>query len=443
MKTKLLFLFMGLIALTATAQHETYWENQNSNFPDASTGIRDISVVNDQVAWALGYDGSGGGANYQIFTKTTDGGATWTSGTIDIGSSGSGIAMITGVSETTAWIVAFPNNSGDAQGIYKTTDGGATWVRQDSAHYDTDSAFSNVVYFWDENVGVCQGDPVDGYFEIYTTTDGGDNWTRVPEANIPAIEGGEYGYTSQIFVTGNTVWFTTNHGRIFRSYDQGHNWEAFQSPISDFGSAASNGEISFSDDNNGYLINQDGTFWKSSDGGETWDITFPDSGLIFGGNIFAIPGTNAVYNTGAGDLKGSSYSFDGGLNWVVMCDDQHLDIRFTADGLTGYSGGFNGGDDGSDPTVGGMFKYIGPTVSLPELQAKGFVVYPNPVQDVLHLGANEAISHISIYNILGQEVLSQNINATTASIDTSDLAKGTYIANITIGNASGSIKIVK
>ena len=42
-------------------------------------------------------------------------------------------------------------------------------------------AFPNVVYFWDENIGFAQGDPVDGEYELYTTVDGGENWIEVDE----------------------------------------------------------------------------------------------------------------------------------------------------------------------------------------------------------------------------------------------------------------------
>lgn len=456
MKTKLLVLFFGLFAMSIYAQKnlsknadlpinqnqtkdlEDFWEIQASGFTEASRGIRDICIVDENIVWAIAYDGSGGGANVQEFTKTTDGGTTWTPGTIDIGSTGSGIAMIHAISDTTAWIVAFPNASGDKQGIFKTTDGGATWVEQTTALYDDPVSFSNVVYFWDENNGFCQGDPVDGYYELYTTTDGGDNWTRVPSANIPAPESGEYGYTSQIFVTGNAMWWTTNHGRIYRSYDLGHNFEVFQSPLSDFGGAAESGEISFADDNNGYLINQDGTFWKSTDGGENWTLTFPDTGLIFGGNIFAVPGTDWVYSTGAGDLTGSSYSRDAGVNWEVMSDVQHLDIRMTLDGATGWSGGFN-----VDSTTDGMFKYIGPGAAVNDLSSKGFISYPNPVVDFYNMSATEDITNVNVYDILGKRVYSAQPSNVSHQIDMSGFAKGTYILEVTIGDITGAIKLVK
>lgn len=440
MKTKLFFLLLGLTAMIGSAQvHGDYWQDQATGFAAASRGINHISIVDENVVWVNAYDGSGGGATIQEFSKTSDGGATWTPGVFNISSPGSGIAMVHGMDANTAYMVAFPNAGGDAQGIYKTTDGGTTWDRQNTALYSDPVAFANVVYFWDANKGFCQGDPVDGYYELYTTDDGGANWTRVPSGDIPAPLTGEYGYTSQIFVTGDALWWTTNFGRIYRSYDFGHTFEVFQSPLSDFGGAAESGEVSFSDDNNGYLINQDGTFWTSNDGGATWNLEFPNTGLVFGSSVFAIPGTDAVVSAGSGTITGSSFSTNKGLDWTIMCDDQHLTTRFL-DGATGWSGGFN-----VDATTGGIFKYIGDPIGIgvEELEGKGFSAYPNPVQNVLNMSANENITSVSVYNMLGQEVYNNSINASNYTIDTSNFANGTYIVEVTIGAAVGSIKIVK
>ena len=91
---------------------------------------------------------------------------------------------------------------------------------------------------------------------MYVTSDGGSNWNQVPGASIPNPLGGEYGYTRQIEVVGNDVWFSTNRGRIYYSSDQGNNWVVYQSPISDFGSAEVNGRLSFSDSQNGIIIDK-------------------------------------------------------------------------------------------------------------------------------------------------------------------------------------------
>ena len=437
MKTKLLLLtaFMA-VTISVNAQ---FWTVQNTGFANASRGINNISIVDSNVVWAKAYDGSGSGATVLEFTKTTDGGATWTPGTFNLGVNNVGIAMIHAVSQDIAWTVAYPNSNSATGGIYKTTDGGTNWVRQSTASYNSSGSFPNVVYFWDENTGFCQGDPTSGYFEIYTTNDGGTNWSRVPQANIPAPLAGEYGYVGQVFVTGNTLWFTTNKGRIFKSTDFGHNFVAYQTPISDFGSASSSGEISFWDDNNGLLINQLGSLWGTSDGGATWNSIFPNSGVVFGGDIFCIPGTNTAISTGSSSsLSGSSYTLDGGQNWVTIDSDQHLDVQFL-DNTTGWSGGFN-----ADATTGGIFKYSGNVLNIADNgNLEAFSVYPNPVNDVLNINGTDVISKVLVYNVFGQKVIELSPNTNTLSIDTSNFVSGAYFVQLSSDDKTKTIKILK
>lgn len=431
-------LFASLLSVYAQ------WTVQNSGFTTASRGIRNISIVDANVVWATAYDGSAAGANIQEFTKTSNGGTTWTPGTINIGSSSSGIAMVHALDINTAWIAVFPNAAGQSQGIYKTTNGGGTWTRQNTAAFTGTSAFANVVYFFDANNGVCMGDPNGGYFEIYTTTNGGTNWVRVPQANIPANLTDEYGYTSQIYTCGdgNTVWFTTNMGRIYRSSNRGLNWVVFQSPLTDFGGSGESGDISFKDANNGFLINNGALYWTTTDGGANWNLDFANSGTIFPGGVAAVPGTDAVFTVGAATgASGSSYSLNGfqpSPDFVDVDAIQHLGVVFL-NNTTGWSGGFN-----TSATVGGMFKWTTPVVSVTsEFAAKGLMAFPNPVQDKLQLSANENIDQVAIYNSLGQLVLSVKPNNILSTVDMSALAHGTYVAKITIGTAEGALKIVK
>ena len=61
--------------------------------------------------------------------------------------------------------------------------------------------------------------------------------------------------------------------------------------------------------------------------------------------------------------------------------------------------------------------------------------------DILTLRANEEISNVSIYNMLGQEVYRSSTN--TSSIDMSSYANGTYIVKVNIAGTEGTVKIVK
>jgi len=81
--------------------------------------------------------------------------------------------------------------------------------------------------------------------------------------------------------------------------------------------------------------------------------------------------------------------------------------------------------------------------SIDDFNSKGFLASPNPVNDVLNLRANEEITSIAIYNVLGQEVFKKDINTLDAAIDMSSYQKGIYILKANIGNVEGSVKIIK
>ncbi len=61
--------------------------------------------------------------------------------------------------------------------------------------------------------------------------------------------------------------------------------------------------------------------------------------------------------------------------------------------------------------------------------------------DILTLKANEEISNVSIYNMLGQEVYRSSTN--TSEINMSSFANGTYIVKVNIAGTEGTVKIVK
>jgi hypothetical protein len=45
--------------------------------------------------------------------------------------------------------------------------------------------------------------------------------------------------------------------------------------------------------------------------------------------------------------------------------------------------------------------------------------------------------------MIGQEVISKNINAISSQIDMSQLSAGTYIVNVTVGDTIKILKVVK
>ena len=87
--------------------------------------------------------------------------------------------------------------------------------------------------------------------------------------------------------------------------------------------------------------------------------------------------------------------------------------------------------------------YADPSLGVNDLNAFGFTAYPNPVENVLNLRANEEITSAVVYNVLGQEVYNANINALNATIDMASFASGAYFVKVNVGGTEGVIKVLK
>ncbi|MFZ4679161.1 MAG: T9SS type A sorting domain-containing protein [Flavobacterium sp.] len=72
-----------------------------------------------------------------------------------------------------------------------------------------------------------------------------------------------------------------------------------------------------------------------------------------------------------------------------------------------------------------------------------FSYFPNPVKNTLNLSYNQEISNVEVFNLLGQKVISNVINANAAQIDMSNLSKGAYMVKVTSNNQLKTIKVIK
>ena len=70
-------------------------------------------------------------------------------------------------------------------------------------------------------------------------------------------------------------------------------------------------------------------------------------------------------------------------------------------------------------------------------------LYPNPTSTSLTIEAKDAIESISIYNVLGQEVISKNPMSSTMTLDVSNLQNGLYFVNSTIDGKTATTKFIK
>ncbi len=73
----------------------------------------------------------------------------------------------------------------------------------------------------------------------------------------------------------------------------------------------------------------------------------------------------------------------------------------------------------------------------------GFSMYPNPVENTLHLTSVDKIDTINIYNMLGQEVLQSAPSSNNFDVDMSNFPSGAYIVKILTNNQIASYHLIK
>ncbi len=72
-----------------------------------------------------------------------------------------------------------------------------------------------------------------------------------------------------------------------------------------------------------------------------------------------------------------------------------------------------------------------------------FTAYPNPVKNMLNLSYSQNISEVSVFNLLGQQVINKSLNATKGQVDMSYLASGTYLVKVTTEKGIKALKVIK
>jgi hypothetical protein len=90
-----------------------------------------------------------------------------------------------------------------------------------------------------------------------------------------------------------------------------------------------------------------------------------------------------------------------------------------------------------------LYFWKGTALSTAKFDVSGIKMYPNPVKNTLTVEANSNIQKVSIYNVLGQEVMAKSPKSNAATLQTGSLQKGVYMVKTEIdGNVSTS-KIIK
>ena len=83
------------------------------------------------------------------------------------------------------------------------------------------------------------------------------------------------------------------------------------------------------------------------------------------------------------------------------------------------------------------------TLSTAKFETSSVKMYPNPVRNSLTIDANSSIQNVSVFNILGQEVMKVSPKSNSITLQTSELQKGAYMVRTEIDGKVSTNKIIK
>lgn len=262
-----------------------------------TASLRGLSIVNDEVVWASGTDGT--------VIRTSDGGKNWSVMTV-AGAEKLDFRGIHAFDSTTALIMSSgPAEKGQAR-IYRTADGGKNW--QQVFEQKTPGIFFDAIAFWDSTHGIVLSDPVDGHFALFVTNDAGITWKPIPASALPPSlpnEGAFAASNSCLVVHGNAdVWFATGGAsvaRVFHSGDRGKSWTVAETPIHPMNSSSGIFSLAFVNSKEGVAAGGDYQHPESSeipnilhtgDGGKTWQLfghTQPTGAYLSSAAVLSLP----------------------------------------------------------------------------------------------------------------------------------------------------------
>jgi hypothetical protein len=191
--------------------------------------------------------------------------------------------------------------------------------------------------------------------------------------------------------------------------------------------------------------------------GQTPPVGTAFTGIFNSGNIYfneanGNPGGVTDSNP-TSDLSGLSFNHDEWFLVRLYVDVDAGTYNLSMNGVTSPDATMQ--DDG---ILGGLNYFPGASVSemyvddllfdtgllgSNDFDSVALSVYPNPVQDILNISTVEAVQNISVYDVLGKLVLQAQPDAISPSIDMGALSSGAYMVQVTIGNTTKTVKVIK
>jgi photosystem II stability/assembly factor-like uncharacterized protein len=300
------------------------------------TSLRGLSVVNDNVVWVSGSNGTVG--------RSTNGGKDWRWLKVK-GFEKTDFRDIEAFDGSTAIIMGV----GEPAYILRTVDGGDTWkvVYENKAK----GMFLDAMEFWNRDAGIVIGDPTNGKFFIARSFDGGNTWKEIPDQYKPVADSGEAcfaasgtniralsndeavfvtgGLTSHIFIRDQKNQLPMIQGKETTGPNSIAVWNRYHKKGGDK-LVIVGGDFSAdtSSIKNCFYSNDRGKTWKASK-------TSPRGYR----SCVEFLAKKQLVTCG---LTGVDYTFDGGNTWIPVSNESFHVVRIAKLGTTVYLAGTNG-----------------------------------------------------------------------------------------------------
>ncbi|MDX1462786.1 MAG: T9SS type A sorting domain-containing protein [Marinirhabdus sp.] len=146
-----------------------------------------------------------------------------------------------------------------------------------------------------------------------------------------------------------------------------------------------------------------------------------------------------VFNADFSVLKIETAPLVAGQNFSITYANVEPEDAVVQYGFSVYGRNANPDDEA---TLGSVV-VVDQVLGVNEFDASTISTYPNPATDVLNVSAQEQITAITIYNMLGQQVIALTPDSNVSAVNVSTLRAGVYMAQIATATGSKTVKFVK